>query len=133
LRRAVAVTVGRLGEVRLARGTYLYIGSAQRNLSARVGRHFAREKRIRLHIDHLTTHAGISVTRAAAWPLGKEWECGLAEALVSAGMAERVLPGFGASDCRCGGHLLHVTGVEWLERLSETGPAVPVVADNKLR
>ena len=120
----MAVTVGRVGEVCLARGTYLYVGSAQRNLAARVGRHFAREKRIRWHIDHLTTHADVTVTRAAIWPLGKEWECQLAEALVAAELAERVVPGFGASDCRCGGHLLRVTDKAWLGRLGETVPAL---------
>jgi Uri superfamily endonuclease len=132
-RRAVAVTVGRLGEVRLVRGTYLYIGSAQRGLPARVGRHLAREKRRRWHIDHLTTHPGIAVARAAAWALGKDWECGLAVALIAAGVAERAVPGFGASDCRCGGHLLRVTDADWLQRLSESVPTVPTVADNELR
>ena len=128
VKRTVNVTVGRLGLICLTPGAYLYIGSAQRNLRARVGRHFAREKRIRWHIDHLTTHDAITVTRAVVWPLGKEWECGLAEALVAAGLAERAVPGFGASDCRCGGHLLRVTDGKWLERLGGTVPGTPAIA-----
>jgi Uri superfamily endonuclease len=132
-RRAAALCVGRLGEIRLPRGAYLYVGSAQRSLPARVGRHFAREKRIRWHVDHLTVHPGIRVTRAVVWALGKEWECGLAEALVRAGLAERAVPGFGASDCRCGGHLLRVTDERWAGRMSKAVPGTPVVIQSNLR
>ena len=33
------IRVGRLGQFRFRRGFYLYVGSAQRNLSARLERH----------------------------------------------------------------------------------------------
>lgn len=43
---------------------------------------------------------------AIVWPWAKGRECLVAEALAVSEIAARIVPGFGASDCRCPGHLL---------------------------
>ena len=48
------VLVGRLGRVRLVKGTYMYVGSARRGLFKRLERHFSKEKRVFWHIDRIT-------------------------------------------------------------------------------
>jgi len=45
--------IGALGRVKLKRGTYVYVGSAQNNLKKRIQRHFSNNKKIRWHIDYL--------------------------------------------------------------------------------
>ena len=97
------ISVGRLGRVQFKQGVYFYVGSAQRSLSARIERHGRKDKPLRWHIDYLSVKAdmlGVIVIAGA-----RERECELAEEL--AGMYELVVPGFGASDCRCGGHLFY--------------------------
>ncbi len=94
------IRVGALGQRDFARGTYLYVGSARRGLAARVRRHCAPEKVLRWHIDYLTSVA--SVCFVWAWSPQQATECGLAEVLRR---RARVVPGFGASDCACEGHL----------------------------
>lgn len=93
--------VGRLGRFRFERGVYLYVGSAQRNRAARLARHARRRKVLRWHIDYLSARA--RMLGAILVPGGRDGECRLAAAV--ARRYPRAVPGFGASDCRCGGHL----------------------------
>ena len=97
------ITVGRLGRFRFAAGLYLYVGSAQRNLSARVMRHGRRGKVHRWHIDYLSAHARMVEAITLDGP--KSLECRLATALSN--RFTRPVPRFGASDCRCEGHLFY--------------------------
>jgi sugar fermentation stimulation protein A len=101
LKAARRLKVGRLGVLRLRPGWYTYVGSAQRNLLARLRRHARRRKALHWHIDRLTQVA----TVVGAWlvPAPKCGECRLAAALARGG---EVVAGFGASDCRCRGHLI---------------------------
>ena len=103
LHRARSIRVGRLGRFDFPVGFYFYVGSAQRGLDARLARHARRRKVLRWHVDYLSSRA----TMLGAWVLqaGKSWECGVAGVLGE--HYEQIAPGFGASDCRCGGHLFH--------------------------
>ena len=107
LRRPVTVTVGRLGAWRLAVGTYVYVGSARRNLAARLARHRRRDKVLRWHIDYLLARPEATICRVEtrAWRAGAE--CRWARQTRREG-GEVAIKGFGASDCRegCGAHLL---------------------------
>jgi len=85
-------------------GVYFYVGSAQRNLSARLERHARRAKPLRWHIDYLSTKAHMVGTMIVPGP--RERECELARELGH--IYELAVPGFGASDCGCGGHLFYV-------------------------
>jgi len=97
------IQIGRFGRFRFHQGVYFYIGSAQRNLSARIERHNMKKKTLRWHIDYLSARAEMLGTIIIPGP--GEFECQLAKKL--GGMFELAVPGFGASDCRCGGHLFY--------------------------
>ena len=108
LDRDTVIQVGRLGQVTFPRGWYLYAGSAlgPGGLAARLARHRRDEKRPHWHVDHLLAHAALVGSWHVASPV--RLECAWAEAL--RGMAGASVPaaGFGASDCRCETHLLHL-------------------------
>ena len=113
------IRVGRLGELVLRPGFYIYVGSAlgPGGLRARIGRHLKRVKRLRWHVDYL---------RAVTEPV-EVWlttdpqrrECEWAEALRQMPGAEVPLAGFGSSDCRCPSHLLYCKMKPSLEALDE--------------
>jgi len=97
------IEVGKLGRFWFRPGVYLYVGSAQRNLSARLERHARREKPLRWHIDYLSTKANMFGAMIVPGP--RERECELAMELGQ--MYKLAVPRFGASDCRCRGHLFY--------------------------
>jgi sugar fermentation stimulation protein A len=102
LAQPVTETVGALGTIDFQAGWYVYAGSAQRGLAARMARHQRKAGKARhWHLDYLTPHAaGIE-----AWPVASErnLECRLSAALRTIGGQE--VPGFGSSDCGCISHL----------------------------
>lgn len=83
----------------LASGFYCYAGSARGpgGLKARLLRHLRPDKKVRWHIDQLTTKANHSA--AWAWPDGEE--CQLIQTLIHQQGFSIPQPGFGSSDCRC--------------------------------
>ena len=97
------IRVGKLGQFSFRQGVYFYVGSAQRNLSARINRHGQKNKPLRWHIDYLSTKAEMLGVITIAGP--RKHECMLARKLNE--IFELAVPGFGASDCRCGGHLFY--------------------------
>jgi sugar fermentation stimulation protein A len=101
LPRPLTTRVGALGVFDFAPGYYLYVGSAQRNMDARLARHASPTKPLRWHIDYLSARA--RMLGAVVIEAPKDAECRLASRL--AGRYARCVPRFGASDCRCGGHL----------------------------
>ena len=100
VRRPVRLTIGRLGRFVFPAGTYVYTGSARRNLEARIARHRRREKTLRWHVDYLLASPHVAVVDVRRSAHG---EC----AWNQAGGGTVVVPGFGASDCHegCGSHL----------------------------
>jgi len=102
------IRVGRLGKFDFPAGRYVYVGSAQRNLEARLARHGRRRKALCWHIDYLSRWARLEV--AWAWPRPKADECRLAAAVGTLPGAVAGPMGFGASDCRCETHLYRLDG-----------------------
>ena len=108
LNRPAKIGIGKLGTFAFAPGFYAYVGSAlgPGGLRARVRRHLRSDKDIHWHVDAL---------RAQAQPL-EVWyavgterrECAWADALADLPRAEIPAPGFGASDCQCTSHLIHI-------------------------
>lgn len=101
--RDLSIRVGALGAIGFVCGYYCYVGSARRNLRARLSRHLrTRQKRLHWHIDYLRPHTE---------PAGVVWwlqhvggtECGLSRQV--ARLADASVPGFGCSDCSCASHL----------------------------
>lgn len=99
---------------KLEPGCYVYIGSARGpgGLAARVSRHLRPSKKVRWHIDHLTTKA--AAIRYVVFSLSTSAECLLTPQLEMLGFKHSV-KGFGNTDCRarCTSHLLRFEkGVE---------------------
>jgi len=97
----MVLDIGRLGRFASQKGYYVYVGSAMRNLSARIKRHLTKTKKQHWHIDYLTAHAG----KVIPLPVrsSQRDECEIARALSS--IIKAGPPGFGSSDCHCQTHL----------------------------
>ncbi|MBN1509896.1 MAG: DUF123 domain-containing protein [Sedimentisphaerales bacterium] len=83
---------------------------AQCGLAQRIGRHLRHSKRKHWHIDYLLAVA--DDVEAFVLPGEKLTECEL-HAQLRGGKV--LIPGFGASDCRCEAHLA------WFEKRPEIG------------
>lgn len=99
---SLSMMVGGLGKVEFEAGCYAYVGSAMGGIEQRVGRHFAREKKLYWHIDHLLLRATPYDLLAAECRERKE--CELARRL-----SQRLpcVRGFGCTDCGCESHLFY--------------------------
>jgi|LSQX01.2.fsa_nt_gb Uri superfamily endonuclease len=104
LSMSARLQIGALGELDFTPGTYAYVGTAQRGRSARIRRHLAVDKPRRWHMDYLRPY--VTVEGITLYDGHREDECRLVKQIMAATGAKRDHPGFGASDCRCGGHLL---------------------------
>ena len=103
--RRRTVRIGRLGQLAVQPGCYVYVGSAlgPGGVRARVGHHVHITQRPHWHIDYLRRAAALrhvwysydSVRREHAW----------ADIFAHLPDASIPLPGFGASDCACLTHL----------------------------
>ena len=109
LLKAQDLQIGKLGRIFFWQGYYFYVGSAQRNLSARIERHGQKNKSLQWHIDYLSVKAEMLGAIVITGP--RERECKLANEL--AGMYELAGPWFGSSDCRCDGHLFYASDDDW--------------------
>lgn len=101
LDRGRDIAVGSLGLRHFKKGYYLYVGSARKNLQARMDRHRRGGKARFWHIDYLRAEAAFCAAVPVRGTLATE--CGLAAAV--SGMAAWQVPGFGCSDCSCPSHL----------------------------
>jgi Uri superfamily endonuclease len=105
LAEPAAVQVGQLSRLGLQPGWYVYVGSALGGLGPRLRRHARLDKRHHWHIDALRDVS--TLVAVVARPGPERLECAVAEHVSARPGARRPVPRFGASDCRCAGHLIH--------------------------
>lgn len=99
------IEIGSLGMLHFSEGIYCYPGSAMNGLDQRIGRHMLTEKKMRWHIDRLTS---ISTEITAYCTTDAELsECRLAKLICECGGVPAV-KGFGCSDCKCNTHLFEL-------------------------
>jgi Uri superfamily endonuclease len=98
------IRVGKLGRFDFPSGYYVYTGSAGRGLSARIRRHLSRAKKKFWHIDYLLAKG--EIVEITIFRKSNLEECELARRVSARKGAKVVAPGFGASDCGCGSHLV---------------------------
>ena len=97
----------RFAGITLAKGTYLYCGSANGpgGIAARVRRHCKQDKKPHWHVDELTSNGLGRVVAALVMPSG--CECDLRLAFAALPGFNIPIAGFGSSDCLgCPAHLL---------------------------
>lgn len=104
--RALRVSVGSLGEIPFATGYYLYVGTARRALTKRVGRHLRKRTALHWHIDYLKEHAD----RCTAIPIRSSTPLEHELAGAVGRIADGCVTAFGSSDCDCPGHLFFFAG-----------------------
>lgn len=103
--KKISVNVGALGKIIFEKGYYVYTGSAQKNLIARINRHIRKDKRIKWHIDYLTTHRNVKVIGSYIIQAKKYYECMLSGFFIKHG---NPISSFGCSDCKCHSHLIRL-------------------------
>lgn len=104
LRRAARIaSARRMWQLRA--GWYVYVGSAQRGLHARIARHLRPHKRLHWHIDYLLQHGKIAAVKIMPG-VPRAMEAKVAQALSSL-PAGTPVPGFGASDSPASSHLVY--------------------------
>ena len=81
LSKNTIIKIGALGEIEFPQGYYFYAGSAQRNLPARVRRHYSEEKKYHWHIDYLLGAA--ELIDDFAFELPKQGECFLTDLMIN--------------------------------------------------
>lgn len=106
------IRVRRAGRIVLQRcqwdmraGWYVYVGSAQRGLRARIARHLRAEKRLHWHIDYLLQMGSVVAVRIVPGaPRDEEARLARAWSRVRGGTP---VPDFGASDSPAASHLVY--------------------------
>ena len=102
LEKPIFLEIGRFGRFEFPAGKYVYMGSAKKNMEARITRHFSKLKRLRWHIDYLLgPHA-----KVVGVELFDREECVVNQEIEG----DVLVPGFGSTDCRnkCGSHLKYL-------------------------
>ncbi len=104
-RRAGPIRAGRLGELALTKGTYVYVGSAfgPGGVRARVRHHQTISSAPHWHMDYLRPAVRIRQVWYSHDPEYREHEWARVFASTPGAAVPRV--GFGSSDCRCASHL----------------------------
>lgn len=98
------ITIGKLGTFTFPSGHYLYVGSAKRNIRARVNRHLKVEKKMHWHFDYLRPYVQVVKVETFDGAIG---ECGLFKRIADENKGILLVKGFGSSDCRCTTHLMY--------------------------
>jgi len=104
--RDIKIRVGSLGVISFPTGVYVYVGSAQNSVEARIKRHLRKKKTLRWHIDYLTSSKNVEPIYAVVLPLSRNYECRIAKILQENDSIS--INNFGASDCRCRSHLYNI-------------------------
>ena len=89
---------------------YGYIGSAMGpgGIFSRVSRHIKRDKKIKWHIDYITSHEEVMFL-FVYWVNSKNLsECDIVRVLHKHGLGKAIVRGFGATDSPCYSHLIHI-------------------------
>ncbi|MCS7279226.1 MAG: DNA/RNA nuclease SfsA [Thermodesulfobacteriaceae bacterium] len=104
LKEAQRIKVGGLGEIDFAKGFYVYVGSAKKNLTKRIERHIRKNKTKYWHVDYLL-EKGKGCREISFRTSKQNLECFLAKELSK--IAESFISKFGSSDCECASHLYY--------------------------
>jgi Uri superfamily endonuclease len=98
------IRIGKLGTFSFKKGTYVYVGSAKRNIQSRIERHLKIDKKLHWHFDYLRPFLHVVEVETYG---RDEGECQLFLRLLQEQNGGIPVQGFGSSDCRCESHLFY--------------------------
>ena len=100
LSQNIEIQIGKLGFFLFPNGTYVYTGSAKRNINTRITRHFSMEKNLFWHIDYFLAIEKTKIIKVTKSELS---EC----AFNTDVKGKIIVKGIGNSDCKenCKSHL----------------------------
>ena len=104
--KSLRIKVGKLGKIDFKKGFYCYVGSAlgkSLSLENRIKRHLRKRKRLKWHIDYLLKNSSVRVRGFILFPTQEKVECLISKKIEE--KADKTIERFGASDCKCRGHL----------------------------
>lgn len=104
LKEVENIQIGKLGNFSFSRGYYVYVGSAKRNMHARINRHIRVDKKQQWHLDYLRPYLQIEEIQTYS---GEKGECQLFAELRERNNGSIPAEGFGSSDCKCVSHLFY--------------------------
>lgn len=114
LKKNCKVRIGSIGIIKLCKGVYAYIGSAQSNLEKRIERHLRKRKRRFWHIDYLLSLKFAKIEKIFYKTADKKYECSIANDLIK---IATTIPKFGSSDCSCTSHLFFINDLKKFNKL----------------
>ncbi len=107
----LSLKIGALGVFTFPKGFYTYSGSAMNNLTKRIERHCTKDKKLRWHIDYLTSADHVAIIETLSVKSESNIECRLNQELELQGGLP-IIPKFGSSDCKkCKSHLQYFSGL----------------------
>lgn len=98
------IKIGKQGEIKFKKGTYVYIGSAMNSLESRLKRHLSNEKKLHWHIDYLLKNKNAKIVEIIYNTSTKKIECNLSQYITT---KTNNIKNFGCSDCACESHLYY--------------------------
>ena len=98
--KEIELKVGKLGKFIFPIGSYVYTGSAKKNIDKRIERHLSKKKNLRWHIDYLLNSDAVQIINIKK---SRMTECSLNKKT----KGTIIINGFGSSDCNlcCKSHL----------------------------
>ena len=104
LSQNINIQIGKLGLFTFPKGTYVYAGSAKKNIDTRITRHLSEDKNLHWHIDYLLANEKTKIIKVIKSELS---ECDLSAHV----KGKIIVKGFGSSDCKenCKSHLKFIS------------------------
>jgi len=101
--KEIELKVGKLGKFIFPIGSYVYTGSAKKNIDKRIERHLSKKKNLHWHIDYLLNNDAVQIIDTKK---SQMTECNLNKKT----KGTIIIDGFGSSDCNlcCGSHLKYL-------------------------
>ena len=101
--KEINLKVGKLGKFIFPVGSYVYTGSAKKNIDKRIERHLSKKKNLHWHIDYLLNNVSVQIISTRKSQIA---ECSLNKKT----KGTIIIDGFGSSDCNlsCKSHLKYI-------------------------
>ena len=108
--KEINLKVGKLGKFIFPVGSYVYTGSAKKNIDKRIERHLSKKKNLHWHIDYLLNNDAVQIINTKKSQIT---ECSLNKKT----KGTIIINGFGSSDCNlsCKSHLKYMENLALAE------------------